>query len=90
MGCLAHDNIGNSQRVADDCFCCLLIRTYCCSQTIGVLLNRVRKFGQFLATVYSTLNQILKYLRIFNLLQDHIGDIGYINAGLPAHKVCVP
>ncbi|SAE23957.1 Uncharacterised protein [Enterobacter hormaechei] len=84
---LAHNNISNSQGVPNDCFCCLLIRTYGGSQTIGVLLNRVRKFGQFLAAGYSTLNQILKYLRIFNLLQDHIGDVGYIDAGLPAHPV---
>ncbi|SAG51538.1 Uncharacterised protein [Enterobacter hormaechei] len=87
MGCLAHDNIGNSQRVSDDCFSGLLVRANRSSKAVCVLFDCISQFCQFSAAVHRVLDQVFERIGAFHVLQDCIGDIGYIDAGLPAHPV---
>jgi len=82
LGCLAHDNIGNSQRVSDDCFSGLLVRANRSSKAVCVLFDCISQFCQFSAAVHRVLDQVFERIGAFHVLQDCIGDIGYIDAGL--------
>ena len=58
-------------------------------QFIVGLFDIVSHTSNFCIAVYRVLDQVFERIGAFHVLQDCIGDIGYIDAGLPAHPVGV-
>ena len=59
-------------------------------QFVVGLFDVISHASNFFIAVYRVLDQVFERIGTFHVLQDCIGDIGYIDAGLPAHKVCIP
>ncbi|VAE33155.1 Uncharacterised protein [Enterobacter hormaechei] len=78
LGCLAHDNIGNSQRVSDDCFSGLLVRANRSSKAIRVIFDGISQFCELFTTLDGALDEVFKGIALLNFLQDCIGDIAKV------------
>ncbi|SAC54999.1 Uncharacterised protein [Enterobacter hormaechei] len=59
-------------------------------QFVVGLFDVVSHASNFFIAVHRVLDQVFERIGAFHVLQNGIGDIGYINAGLSAHKVCIP
>ncbi|VAC84146.1 Uncharacterised protein [Enterobacter hormaechei] len=59
-------------------------------QFVVGLFDVVCHASNFFIAVHRVLDQVFERIGAFHVLQNGIGDIGYINAGLSAHKVCIP
>ncbi|MEX5726634.1 hypothetical protein WLF10_04795 [Enterobacter cloacae] len=59
-------------------------------QFVVGLFDVVSHASNFFVAVHRVLDQVFEGIGVFNFLQDHVCDVGYINAGLSAHKVCIP
>ena len=57
-------------------------------QFVVSLFDIVSHASNFFVAVHRVLDQIFERIGAFHVLQDCIGDIGNIDAGLPAHPVC--
>ncbi len=59
-------------------------------QFVVGLFDVVSHASNFFIAVHRVLDQVFERIGAFHVLQDCIGDVGYIDAGLPAHKLCIP
>ena len=59
-------------------------------QFVVGLFDVVSHASNFFIAVHRVLDQVFERIGAFHVLQDHICDVGNIDAGLSSHPFCVP